>query len=507
MAPLIASTSGTLAHNQVLTINGSGFGVKSPVAPLIWDSCDHGLTIIQRGWSNYDPKSALAAYNLDYRGVTAGVAMPHSFATKYLCGKFDPAFSGGPSTSDNGRNIDFWKTLAVTLPFKFFVSWRRRGHPLWTFVYDYNYKLVDYSAASEPYANTPDGDAQSFYISYDNGPQDATALTNSSIQNNIDNFGANNRRSLLQDDGAGFPPPYPPTNESVAAGFNGLYHYGASGNSEFTKWCQAEWVQKSDPVSGYLTQYVDCQQFWPRPSAMPAGHTTYDAWPTDRIVQVNSSGVSTGIPQPNRTITIGGFNRNSGANNWRYYADIYLDTTWSRVCIGDSNVYNNCTVREMQIPSSWSTGLIQVQLKQNTLAALNGNWLYVIDDIGAISPAFQLTGGAPGPSAASLSLNPAGLIGGNSSQGTVTISSAAPAGGSVVTLSSGNTAVAQVPASVTVPQGQTTAMFNITTSAVGTTVGVVISAILIGTQTATLTVNPLGLSVSTPVIPGFGMSL
>src|SRR6267143_1217442 len=150
MAPLIASTSGTLAHNQVLTINGSGFGVKSPVAPLIWDSCDHGLTIIQRGWSNYDPKSALAAYNLDYRGVTAGVAMPHSFATKYLCGKFDPAFSGGPSTSDNGRNIDFWKTLEVTLPFKFFVSWRRRGHPLWTFVYDYNYKLVDYSAASEP---------------------------------------------------------------------------------------------------------------------------------------------------------------------------------------------------------------------------------------------------------------------------------------------------------------------------------------------------------------------
>ena len=44
-------------------------------------------------------------------------------------------------------------------------------------------------------------------------------------------------------------------------------------------------------------------------------------------------------------------------------------------------------------------------------------------------------------------------------KGTVGISSAAPAGGVVVTLTSSNTAAATVPKSVTIPAGKTTATF------------------------------------------------
>jgi hypothetical protein len=37
-APSITSISGTVSHGQTVTVNGSGFGVKSPVAPAVWDN-------------------------------------------------------------------------------------------------------------------------------------------------------------------------------------------------------------------------------------------------------------------------------------------------------------------------------------------------------------------------------------------------------------------------------------------------------------------------------------
>jgi hypothetical protein len=91
--------------------------------------------------------------------------------------------------------------------------------------------------------------------------------------------------------------------------------------------------------------------------------------------------------------------------------------------------------------------------------------------------------------ASALTLNPTVVVGGSSSQGTVTLSGAAPAGGAIVSLSSSNTAVATVPASVTVAAGATSATFPVTTTAVTGTTGVTISASYGGlTQTATLTV-------------------
>jgi hypothetical protein len=89
-----------------------------------------------------------------------------------------------------------------------------------------------------------------------------------------------------------------------------------------------------------------------------------------------------------------------------------------------------------------------------------------------------------------VSLNPTSVTGGGASTGTVTLSAAAPAGGVVVTLSSGNTA-ATVPTSVTVLSTGTTATFPVTTKAVTTSTTVTTTATLGGaTRTATLTVNP-----------------
>ncbi len=88
-----------------------------------------------------------------------------------------------------------------------------------------------------------------------------------------------------------------------------------------------------------------------------------------------------------------------------------------------------------------------------------------------------LTVMAPEAALTSVSVSPASVQGGVSSTGTVTLSGPAPAGGAVVTLTSSNTAAAQVPASVTVLAGATTATFTATTSPVASNTAVTITAL------------------------------
>ncbi|HEV8638181.1 MAG TPA: hypothetical protein VG370_28545, partial [Chloroflexota bacterium] len=96
----------------------------------------------------------------------------------------------------------------------------------------------------------------------------------------------------------------------------------------------------------------------------------------------------------------------------------------------------------------------------------------------------------PSPTLSSFTVNPTSVTGGNPSTGTVTLPSAAPAGGTVVNLSSNQPGAASVPASVAVAAGATSASFTITTfPSAGTTVQ--LAATLGGTTLfAALGVNP-----------------
>jgi hypothetical protein len=95
------------------------------------------------------------------------------------------------------------------------------------------------------------------------------------------------------------------------------------------------------------------------------------------------------------------------------------------------------------------------------------------------------------PTLSALALSPASVVGGNSSQGTVTLTAAAPSGGATVTLASNNTTAATVPASVTVAAGATSANFTVTTQAVTASTAVTLTASYGGvSRTATLTVSP-----------------
>jgi hypothetical protein len=107
---------------------------------------------------------------------------------------------------------------------------------------------------------------------------------------------------------------------------------------------------------------------------------------------------------------------------------------------------------------------------------------------------------SPAPSGlavANLTLSQSSVQGQAMPTGTVTLTTSAPPSGVVVQLQSSNTTVAQVPATVLVVGGQSSATFTITTSTVGASTPVMITANFGGAaRTATLTVTPLALEPS-----------
>jgi sugar lactone lactonase YvrE len=103
-----------------------------------------------------------------------------------------------------------------------------------------------------------------------------------------------------------------------------------------------------------------------------------------------------------------------------------------------------------------------------------------------------------GPKVTSVTLASASIASGATTTGTVTLSTNAPVGGKVVTLSSSNTGVATVPVSVTVPVGTRTATFTITAGTVAANTAVTITAATNGsTGTASVTVTPPAAALST----------
>lgn len=140
-----------------------------------------------------------------------------------------------------------------------------------------------------------------------------------------------------------------------------------------------------------------------------------------------------------------------------------------------------------------NTSPVTSQFNLNLFASLSGS-----PDRQAL---LLITAGGPN-TVKTVTTDPAGIVGGRSSTGTVTLTAAAPAGGAVVTLSKAfsgtgtGTVPITIPASVTVPSGQTTASFAIGSSAVTATTSVRVSGSRNGiTANTDMTLWPLLASV------------
>jgi hypothetical protein len=126
----------------------------------------------------------------------------------------------------------------------------------------------------------------------------------------------------------------------------------------------------------------------------------------------------------------------------------------------------------------------------------------VVAGCGSGTPSPSPSNPSPGPAPSGLSLSSVTLTqssvqGQQQPTGVVTLNSSAPSSGVVVQLASSNPTVAQVPATVMVVGGQSSASFTVNTSTVPSNSSSTISATYNGTtRTAALTVLAPGLSAS-----------
>jgi hypothetical protein len=76
--------------------------------------------------------------------------------------------------------------------------------------------------------------------------------------------------------------------------------------------------------------------------------------------------------------------------------DIYVDTSFARVMIGNASTYAASTHFEMQPPVSWSASQVQITVNQGSFAANSTAYLYVVDSTGAVSSGQKITFGNSG---------------------------------------------------------------------------------------------------------------
>jgi len=72
------------------------------------------------------------------------------------------------------------------------------------------------------------------------------------------------------------------------------------------------------------------------------------------------------------------------ANMYAYYSDIYVDSSWARVELGDAPTYAASEHREMLIPTSWSPTSISARVAQGSFSH-GPAYLYVVNSAGQVN--------------------------------------------------------------------------------------------------------------------------
>jgi len=128
MPPSITSITGTFANGQTLTINGSGFGTKSPAKPLIWADFEGGTivedanystgTLLQQGctittlgspvWGTYSVRGSPADLVANVRLYCSVTNARYNFC--FVRRKYDHA-SWWPTGNINYKFLRHWPTF------------------------------------------------------------------------------------------------------------------------------------------------------------------------------------------------------------------------------------------------------------------------------------------------------------------------------------------------------------------------------------------------------------
>ncbi len=388
--PSVSNVSGTVAHKGVITISGSDFGTKSPAEPMWWDDMEghtvnvHSTEVLGSGdlpgvvsslpsgsrhYTGAVPRPGVnpAAYRVDeammkFRsdgwdsalGTTGnGVDAPHQYSSKYAAGchyefsdePYAPAdgmASGEPRFRDDGVFYDnVGLAIAKPSPFNTFVAyWYYRLDPA-MFSEDhsgghnirFNGKFLNLEQGYEAYPAGYYAGPGFKYRSWERRPEEEgegkTVTMNISFNcsSSTYEYMTNPRFEWIHmthigDDATNIEQVYE-GGDLVAGGtgctsMSSLYGYFYGG---FHGACNQTTHPGCTPINSTWFGCKDC---------------------------------------------------------YKYFDDLYFDTTFSRVELCNHATHTRATICEPQIPSAWSTGSITVTVN---LGALTGDtaYLYVFD--------------------------------------------------------------------------------------------------------------------------------
>jgi hypothetical protein len=329
MSAGVSSVPGIINHGEPVTISGSGFGVKSPALPAVLDGAS-GTNILDK-WDGFWP-SQNATYNLAYRNLPPCLSRPHARASNRVISGAHYS-SGG---ADAGFNVMFWKNRTITsYPAYTYASWYQRMDNNWVFGSDDNLKLWDFSLGSEPY------NQYNWYINWNDGPHNAVSATS---------FG-------WTDDGVGAAPPLSSLQDPDQNGHNSFW--GGGGVNPMSGWAKVEIeIKYTNANDGYIKMWEN------------------------GVLQMNYLGSTDKYSGTSRSESIGGFARSRSTNNWRYFAEVYLDYTPARVVLANNPTLSLATIVENQIPTAWSNTSITFVINLGRFTTGQTAYVFVITPSG-----------------------------------------------------------------------------------------------------------------------------
>ncbi|MDY6880920.1 MAG: hypothetical protein SV686_11785, partial [Thermodesulfobacteriota bacterium] len=335
--PSIESRSDSWVHKGTATINGTGFGVKEPAAPLMWDDGEDKTTetpasVIASGYCNVEPLAPIpGSHQIMYRNapftaVSVPVEAPHGRSTKFIGGGHYENYEG---LHAQGVSLTVSTPTDGDMRNRWFTNWYYRLDPSWPSCGEgMNHKWIVFQSGVMPYSNSPYTN-EYFYIDFSNHPCHKDSWVGVKSMGNL----ATGWCELWYQNPTACPPGSPIGSGTIWRGDN-----PALG------WVKME-TQLSNDL-GFLEVLMNNHSVW-KGEGRPG-------WVEELTA------VASGI----RSVTIGGFyryryNPEGGSfqhsDAFRYFDDIYIDCTLARVMLGDDEDYDSCTILEPQIPTAWNS--------------------------------------------------------------------------------------------------------------------------------------------------------
>jgi hypothetical protein len=330
-APSISSVEGELAQGNQVTISGSNFGIKSPAKPYLWvpfeGSADPSPLGVVRNWT-----------------VEEMVYTPNEGA-------------GGSGGLKAANNTGKWAASVTASGF----NWNDPGQKMYIF----RKSKRNFDIWNNPPGITSDDGPE---INYKSWRLWSEGFTTPNALIGISN-GTAVAASPEVESGDNL---WPFTDHKAAAGKVGEWH-----TNEISIRSNTNAVGKGDGFFQYVTNGTVYGEV---PYDKGAGTRYWKMWdaasPPSMVMNFVVHEVRANATFP---------------SDWRAWADdVYLDTTWARVMIGDAPNFADAKHREIQIPSAWSSSSVTVTVQTGTFPADATPYLFVIDADGNASQGYAV---------------------------------------------------------------------------------------------------------------------